>query len=291
MKFAITATDRFLGVFEAFVKAGWQPLKLFTVPLVHNLSNQQAVIAYAQQFDAGIQLSRMTELDMAALAEQGCEALIVASYDWKILNWQPYFKYAINFHSSPLPLGRGPYPVPRAIFENRPYWGITCHQVTPKIDQGPVLSSELFPLHADECHESLDLKIQMAAKRLAYRVAQDMDNLWHKAQPQSQGIYWPRTSLEERIINFHQPVENILRHIRAYGITESIAYVNQNWFVVKRAVGWTENHSFPSGELAHVFNRNLVITAQDGYIGLLDNELVPPQMIPELQACLKTKLE
>ena len=155
MNFAITATDRFLGVFDAFVCAGWKPLKLFTVPLVHPLSNQQAVIAYAQKHNAAIQLSQMTEHDLAELRDMGCETLIVASYDWKIPNWQPYLKYAVNFHSSPLPDGRGPYPVSRAILENKSFWGMTCHKITDKIDKGKILAADLFSMQPDECHESL----------------------------------------------------------------------------------------------------------------------------------------
>ena len=289
MKFAITATDRFLGVFDAFVCAGWKPLKLFTVPMVHPLSNQQAVIAYAQKHDAAIQLSRMTEHDLAELRDMGCEALIVASYDWKILEWRPYLKYAVNFHSSPLPEGRGPYPVSRAILENREFWGVTCHQVTAKIDQGDILADDRFPLQADECHESMDLKIQMSAKRLASKVANNFAELWEHAQPQQTGSYWQKTALVERIIDFNLPTASILRHIRAYGSTESLANLNNTWFVIKRAVGWTEAHPHIPGQIAHVFNRSIVVAAKDGYIGLVDGDLVPPNVVAEIQAALSAK--
>ena len=287
MHFAITATDRFLGVFEAFVTAGWKPLKLFTVPMVHPLSNQQAVIAYAQKHNAAIQLSQMTEQDLAALQEQGCEALIVASYDWKIPPWQKYLKYAVNFHSSPLPEGRGPYPASRAILENRDTWAVSCHRVTEKIDQGEILAVDNFALQADECHESIDLKIQMSAKRLAGKVAANLNGLWEQAQAQTIGQYWQKTALLERVIDFQQPTTNILRHIRAYGATESLFKVNNSWFVVKRAVGWPEQHYLLAGQLAHVFNRSLVISSSDGYIGLLDCEAVPPNFVTEIETAIK----
>jgi len=72
MRFAITAVDRYLGVFDAFVNAGWTPLKLFTVPARSDQGNQQAVIAYAEQNGAAIQLSRMAARDLAELREHGC---------------------------------------------------------------------------------------------------------------------------------------------------------------------------------------------------------------------------
>ena len=128
----------------------------------------------------------------------------------------------------------------------------------------------------------------MSAKRLASQVAANLSELWEQAQPQLGGIYWRKTRLAERIIDFKQPVESILRHIRAYGVTESLAYINDNWFVVKQAVGWSERPQHAPGHLAHGFNRNLVVAAADGYIGLLDCELTPPHVIPELQAALQS---
>ena len=44
-RFAITATDRYLGVFKAFVEAGWAPVKLFTAPTDDRLFHNKATIA------------------------------------------------------------------------------------------------------------------------------------------------------------------------------------------------------------------------------------------------------
>ncbi len=288
MRFAITANDRYLGIFEALVSAGWTPLKLFSAPTTHELSNQHAVIAYAERCKASIQLSRMTERDLRDLHEQGCEALVVASYDHKICDWRPFLKYAVNFHCSPLPLGRGPYPVMRAILENHRFWGVTCHQLGPGLDEGDILDAEHFPLQPDECHESLDLKIQMAAKRLAARLAGQFAEKWEQARPQGTGSYWNKPEMKECVIDFHRPVEAVMRHIRAYGAMESLAYVNNKWVIVKRAVGWTEKHRHAPGHVAHVFNRSIVVAAPDGYIGLLESSLAPPDVVAGIN-CLLTK--
>ena len=286
MNFAITACDRYLGIFDAFVCAGWKPLKLFTLPMKDVFGNQQAVIAYAEKQNAAIQLSPMTPRDLKELHEQGCEALIIASYDRKICEWHPFLKYAVNFHASPLPEGRGPYPVIRAIAEGRNSWAVTCHKVTQEIDKGDILAADKFPLQPDECHESLNLKIQMSAKRLATKVAHEFIELWEHATPQEQGSYWKRNSLLEILINFHQPVENVMRHIRSLGATGSLASIGNSLFVVKRAVGWTELHSHIVGQVVHTFNNSIVIAVVDGYIGLLDTELAPPNLISEMHAAL-----
>lgn len=286
MRFAITAVDQYLGVFQNFVRAGWEPLKLFTSPRKCELANQQAVIAFAEQNKAAIQLSRLTERDLRELRDQGCEALIVASYPWKIPDWRPFLKYAVNFHASPLPHGRGPYPMVRAILENWDHWAVTCHRLTPEFDRGDILAMEKFPLRDDECHESLTLKIQMAAKKLATRIADQIDELWQQAKPQDGGSYWQKFSLPETVIDFQKPVATIVRHIRAFGAIESLAKINNTWLVVRRAVGWPEAHNHLPGSVVHVFNRSIVVAATDGYIGLLDSNLAPPPIVAQLQAGL-----
>ena len=208
MRFAISAVDRYLGIFESFVKAGWQPLKLFTHPLRDAVfANQQAVIAYAEQNKAAIQLSPITEQDLQDLHSQGCDILIVASYDHKIPEWSTFLRYAINFHASPLPHGRGAYPVARAILDGWDHWGVTCHKLTAAFDEGDILKTVRFPLEADECHESLDLKIQMAAKTLAAYVAYQFAPLWEQAQPQENGSYWPKTKMMDRVIDFQNRLQ------------------------------------------------------------------------------------
>jgi hypothetical protein len=88
MRFAITASDRYLGVFEAFVNAGWEPIKLFTVPDADDIENHVAVSAFAEKHHAGIQISRMTESNLRDLRERQCETLIVASYRWRVADWR-----------------------------------------------------------------------------------------------------------------------------------------------------------------------------------------------------------
>jgi methionyl-tRNA formyltransferase len=265
MQFAITATDPYLCVFETFVNAGWRPVKLFTT-LHHN----KAVVEYAQRLGLDVQFSRMNENDLKDLALRGCEALVVASYDWRIGDWRPYLKYAVNFHPSPLPEGRGPYPQVQAILENRPAWGVTCHKVAPEFDAGDILDQELFPLYAQECHESINLRVQMAGRTLAERVAHNFARLWHSAQAQGEGSYFRLWNNEDRTLNFNAGVHDILRRVRAFGLIETMATVNEKTFYVRRAIGWVEPHAHLPGALVHRDQLMLVVAALDGYIGIIE---------------------
>ena len=283
MRFAIATADSYLGVFEAFVHAGWKPVKLFSMPIANVIDNHIAVAALAEQHHAAIQLSRLTEHDMLELHEQECDALIVACYGWRIGDWQPFLKYAVNFHCSPLPEARGSYPLHRAILENRNAWAVTCHRLALEFDTGDILATEDFILQPDECHERMNLKVQMAAKRLAAKVAGQFTGLWDQATPQKGGSYWPKHTLKERVINFHTPVENVMRHIRAFGATESLANINNTWLVIKRAVGWKETHNRLPGKVVHIHNRTIVVASLDGYVGLFEPDILRPELVAELQ--------
>jgi methionyl-tRNA formyltransferase len=270
MRFAITATDRYLGVFEALVGAGWHPLKLFTTPVDDRLFHNKATIDYARRLNIPIQLSPIGERDFEELARLGCEVLAVASYNHRIGDWSPYLGYAVNFHPSPLPLGRGPYPIVKAIRDRYSSWGVTCHKLSPEFDAGDILACERFALGDAECHDSLDLKIQMAAKKLASHVASRFVGLWSSAQPQRGGCYWKFWTDDEQTINPRDSVADILLQSRAFGGHETFLHLKGFKLRVRRLVGWTENHPHAPGTPVHNCNDTVVVAVRDGYIALTD---------------------
>ena len=282
MRFAIAGFDRYIGVFEAFVQAGWQPLRLFTLPCAGPVDSNARMIGLARQHHAALQLTRMTEADLQDLGEQGCDALIVASYPWRIGDWRRHLSYGVNFHCSPLPDARGPYPLHRAILEARDRWSVACHRLDAAFDTGDVLATEDIAMQADESHERLDLKIQMASKRLARRVAGHFVDLWQGAQPQGPGHYWPRSTSRERVLDFGAPVEEIGRRIRAFGETESLALISGTWIGVRRALCWPEPHPHPPGQVVHIHDRTIVVSALDGYVAITEGGLASPDLVSGL---------
>jgi methionyl-tRNA formyltransferase len=281
MRFAITGVDRSLSVFEALMAAGWEPVKLFTVPPNLSTDLNRVLIDRAMGLNIPVQLSRMDEADLADLGARGCEVLVCASYNWRIGAWRPHVRFAVNFHASPLPEARGPYPAFRAILEGRMSWGVTCHKLEHGFDAGDVLAVETFPLSEAECHDSLDLKTQMASGRLARRVAADLPGLWDRAARQGPGSYWRLTGDDERTLDFTGPVEAVMRQVRAFGLTETIAHVNGRTVYVRRAVGWTEAHGHAPGCVVHADGRRSVVAARDGYIALIEWSPIP---LPAVEA-------
>jgi methionyl-tRNA formyltransferase len=279
MRFAITATDRYLGVLHALLERGWNLVKVFTTPVDGRLHHHGALLEFARKLAVPVQLSRLTAADLAALSEAGCEALIVASYCWRIPDWRAQLRFAVNFHPSPLPLARGPYPVPAAILQGATRWGVSCHKLEAQFDSGDVLRVLEFPLDADEDHDRLDLKVQLAARRLAGDVAEHFIQYWDGALPQGAGSYFPQWTVEDRRLDFKHRVEQILRRVRAFGRIECIADINGARLFVRRAVGWQESHGREPGAVVHWNSLAMVITAADGYIGLTEWSLIDPDAV------------
>jgi methionyl-tRNA formyltransferase len=279
MRFALTATDRYLGVFRAFVDAGMTPVKLFVPPVDGRLHESTAVVALAQTLGMAIQLSRLDDAALADLAAQGCELLVVASYPWRIGDWQRHLPKAINFHPSPLPEGRGPYPQVKAIVDGRPDWGVSCHALTHEWDAGPILAQRRFGLSAHECHDSLDLKIQMHSHALAEEVAANLDELWSKATPQGLGDHTPMYSDADRTLNFADSADRIGRQLRAFGPIGCLAVVNGVPLHVHQAVTWTQAHDARPGQVMHTDGLRTVLACRDGMVGVTAWGLFGPDTV------------
>jgi methionyl-tRNA formyltransferase len=276
MRFAITGCDRYARVFEEFLAVGWTPVKLFTTPVASALSANDRVIALAKQHGCPVQTTRMRDADLDDLAQHGCDALVVASYDWRIGPWQNYMQYAVNFHPSPLPVGRGPYPLPRAIMEKRRRWAMSCHKVIHEFDSGDLLDTEEFGLFDGESHETLNLKLQMAAGRLAKRVAPNFVESWNAARAQGPGEYWPLFTEPERTIDFKASVADAMRMLRAYGALECYAHLNGQRIFVRQMQGWPEAHDLKPETVVHINGRDVVLAVRDGFVALTDWGVLPP---------------
>lgn len=278
MKFAFAGIDFLGGVFEGLLDAGWTPVKLFTRPCDGVYDHNEVIVARARSLRLPIQLSRIRERDIEALqAEHGRDwALVVAGYPWLIKGWKGRAAYGLNLHPSPLPTGRGPYPLFRAVLDRYETWGVTAHVLADGFDTGDILAQEIFALSPRESHETLLAKCQMAARRLAAGpLGRDLPNRWKRSEPQGDGSYWPRATDADRTLDFRQDVETVLRRVRAFGTVETIARLGDARVFVAEAQGWQERHAHTPGAVVHRHRRHVVVAALDGYVQLTRWSPVP----------------
>ncbi|WP_201863556.1 formyltransferase family protein [Microvirga soli] len=266
MRFAFAGID-FLGdVFETFLAKGWEPVKLFSRPCDSIYDFNDVTLARARSLRLAVQMSRILPADLAGLKAMGCEALVVAGYPWLITGWERHIPYAINFHPSPLPTGRGPYPLFQAILDGLSEWGMTVHTLEPAFDTGAIVAQKHFALSGAESHDTLLSKCQMAAKELAAELASDLPRLWADARPQGPGTYWPRVTQAQRTVSWNGNVQDVLRTIRAFGSIEAFAQIDSRYVYVWEASGWEEPHRYRPGTLVHRHRKHMVVAVRDGFV-------------------------
>ena len=278
MKFAFAGIDFLGGVFEGLLDAGWTPVKLFTRPCDGIYDHNEVIVARARALRLPIQLSRIRERDIEALqAEHGRDwALVVAGYPWLIKGWKGRAAYGLNIHPSPLPTGRGPYPLFRAVLDRYESWGVTAHVLADGFDTGDILAQDIFGLSSHESHETLLAKCQMAARRLAAGpLGRELPARWRRSEPQGDGSYWPRATDFDRTLDFRKDVATVLRRVRAFGTVETIARLGDARVFVAEAQGWPERHAHTPGTVVHRHRRHVVVAALDGYVQLTRWSPVP----------------
>ncbi|MBC3934798.1 formyl transferase [Undibacterium sp. CY7W] len=270
MRFAFVGCDRNIGVLESLQAAGWTLLKVFSQLATEVSGSNQQLSALAALQGIPLQLSRIQPADLQSLAEAACEVLIVASYNYKIPDWRTYLPYALNFHPSPLPVGRGPYPLIQAILRGHSAWAVSCHRIDASYDTGAVLDAEKFALDEYDTHETLHLKIQIASQVLAKRIAAGFRQLWREAHIQDEGEYWPMFSAEEQTLDCSGSVALIRRQLRAFGRLGCYTRFQGQKIQVQQASAWPGDHNLPAGSLVHNAGNTLVLACADGYLALQD---------------------
>lgn len=130
-----------------------------------------AVNAYAESRGIPVYTPKTlrTEEFLAVLGELSPELIVVVAYG-KILPREvlEYPKYGcINMHVSLLPKYRGAAPMQRAIMAGEKITGVTVMQMAEGLDTGDIISSESFPIGAEDDFEAIhDRSAEIGAELL-----------------------------------------------------------------------------------------------------------------------------
>jgi len=72
----------------------------------------------------------------------------------------------INFHPAPLPSYRGVRCATFAILNKEQMFGVTCHYMTKRFDDGPILGSQFVPIMSNDTAHSLETRSKVALLEL-----------------------------------------------------------------------------------------------------------------------------
>lgn len=195
MKVAYLGIDLLKPALDALLDEGCRVLKLFTCRVDNVTEFNTAVIHTAQERGIPYTLDRITAADLAQLAREGCQLLVCAGYYYRVpvTNAFPM----VNFHPTPLPAGRGSWPMPRLILEGAGLGGVTAHKMAADFDTGDILLQETFPLDGREDHRTYMEKVYQAIPGMVRALVSDLPGVLAAARPQGAGEYWPLPSEED----------------------------------------------------------------------------------------------
>lgn len=125
----------------------------------------------------------------------------------------------INFHDGPLPRYAGMNATTWAILNDEKQYGVTWHEIAPKIDAGNVLKQPIFPVLPTETTFSLNLKCYEHALVSFAELISDIERGCCVSTPQdlSQRLFYKASAKPARngLIRWDEPGESIERLFRA----------------------------------------------------------------------------
>ncbi len=135
------------------------------------------------------------------------DAVWVKTFPWKIperiLN-KPRFGF-INFHYAPLPHYRGANPLFWMIRDGATEGGVTVHQMTAAMDDGPILLQSKVPLNPATTFGMLVSGLGFSGAELSMRMLQLMqsNNVSGKPQDSGQASWYKRPRPEDLWVNWN----------------------------------------------------------------------------------------
>lgn len=154
----------------------------------------------------------------AELRQWQADLMVVAAYGLilpqAVLDTPPLG--CINIHASLLPRWRGAAPIHRALLAGDSETGITIMQMDAGLDTGAMLHKLTCPITALDTSASLhDRLAELGGQALLQTLDQlGQHNLTPQPQDDSQACYADKLHKQEGEIDWHQPAEQIDRHIR-----------------------------------------------------------------------------
>ena len=99
----------------------------------------------------------------------------------------------LNLHNAPLPRYRGCAPINWALKNGESSHGVTIHEITPKVDAGPIVSQVNFSIHpeTDEVIDAYRRALDFGFK-LFEQTMPILDRIKPRPQDESQALYYSR---------------------------------------------------------------------------------------------------
>lgn len=150
----------------------------------------------------------------------GADIFVVVSYG-KILPLEiinlPQFK-TVNVHFSPLPKYRGSSPMQTALLNGDEYTGISVFVLDEKVDNGPLVSTEIVKVDADENYLTLSQKLAFKSAASINQILEDYTSgkITPLPQDEASATYTRIISKADGKIDWNKSASEIYNQFRAF---------------------------------------------------------------------------
>jgi methionyl-tRNA formyltransferase len=226
---------------------------------------------------------RLAELDgvrdgpgLGLIQESGPDAIVVVAYGQllppEVLDVPPLG--TLNLHLSLLPRWRGAAPVQRAILEGDDVTGVSVMLLDEGLDTGPVLASLEEPIRSDDDAGSLgDRLARLGARLLVEQLrALQAGTADPVAQDDAAATFAPKPRPEERVIDWMDAADRIVRRVRAFAPTPGArtTFRNAPLKVLRAAALDDADEADRLGEIRLAHDGVPVVAASAGSVALLE---------------------
>ena len=270
MKVAYFGSDLFMGCLDVFTAHNHEIVAIYTSA---DKQNNMGISAYAAAQKIPCISDKPTQKHIEALEDEGVECLFSIEYEHLIPLPSSQLK-TLNVHPSLLPEGRGATPLSHIILQYAEHAGITFHKLSTHFDKGDIIFQAPIQLDDNEGLESLIVKLHYKIPALLNDVLFDLETLYQNAKPQSGGSYWPKITLQDRLINWQDHIDDIDRMIRAFGRFGVVACVEHEAWVVSHMEVYKTEHNMPPGAQLIQDHKTCVVSITGGIAVIYKNSII-----------------
>ncbi|MDO4747964.1 MAG: formyltransferase family protein [Eubacteriales bacterium] len=214
MKIAYAGFDLLYPVLESLYDNGCEIVKIFTNKVDNITEFNTSVTAFAQKHNIELSYDKITTDDLLSLQSEGVDALFCAAYYYRV----PILKgfKMVNVHPTFLPYGRGAWPMPMYILNNRSTSGVTFHKMEESFDTGDILMQKSFELKEKETLSGYMEKVYSLIPSIVGQLVADLDYYYDNAQEQADGEYLEAPDERDFIITEETDFEAADKILRAF---------------------------------------------------------------------------
>jgi methionyl-tRNA formyltransferase len=280
MRIAFLGTPDFaVPSLAALIEAGHEVTCVYSQPPAPSGRGQAARRSAVQSFAETQGLAVRTPVSMKeadaveAFRALSLDAAVVVAFGQilsSVILDAPRFG-CFNLHASLLPRWRGAAPIQRAIMAGDAVTGAQVMQMTPGLDEGPVLGSTTLRIDARETAGTLHDRLAVAGADLLARVMRSVDKGTAIAvpQPEEGATYAKKIKPAEARIRWDRTGRRVDRHIRG------LSPFPGAWFTVGSERGPVRIKALLSsfeddqGEPGVTLDERLLVGCRDGAVRLL----------------------